>query len=101
MVFMPGREGGELVVAEVGLLRTGGHDQAVVRRDRLHVHQLRRDRLRLQVDRVDLAQQHPHVLLLAQDQPGGRGDVAFGQNSGRHLVQQRLETGGWWSSRSA
>ena len=86
-----GREGGVVVVAEVGLLGAGGHDEAVVGRHRLHAHQVRRDRLRRQVDRVDLAPQHPDVLLLAQDQPGGRGDVAFGQDSRRHLIQQRLE----------
>ncbi len=86
-----GGVGGELVVAEVGLLRAGGHDEAVVGRHRLHAHQVRRDRLRLQIDRADLAPQHPDVLLLAQDQPGGRGDVAFGQDSRRHLIQQRLE----------
>lgn len=86
-----GREGGEFVVAEVGLLCAGGHDEAVVRRHRGHVHQFRRDRLRFQVDRVDLAQQHPDVLLPAQDQPGGRGNVALGQDPGGHLIQQRLE----------
>ena len=47
-----GRVGGVLVVAEVGLLCAGGHDEAVVGRHRLHAHQVRRDRLRLQVDRA-------------------------------------------------
>ena len=40
----------------------------------------------LQVDPVDLAQQHPDVLLFTQDQPGGRGDLAFGQDPGGDLV---------------
>ena len=78
-------------MAKIGLLRAGGHDEAVVGRHRLHAHQVRRDRLRLQIDRADLTPQHPDVLLLPQDQPGGRGDVAFGQDPCRHLIQQWLE----------
>ncbi len=87
----PGREGGVLVVAEVGLLGAGGHDQAVVGRHRFHAHQVGLDRLRGEVDGPDIAPQHPDVLLAAQDQPGGRRDVALGQDSGGHLIEQRLE----------
>ena len=81
----------ELVVAEVGLLRPGRHDQAVEMRHRGHRHQLGGDGLRLQVNRFDLTEKHLNVLLLAQHKAGGRGDLAFGQNARRHLVEQRLE----------
>ena len=39
----------------------------------------------------DVAQEHLRVLLPAQDHPGRRGDLARGDDAGRHLVQQRLE----------
>ena len=86
-----GRECREVVVAEVGLLGAGSHDEAVERRDRSHGDQLRRDGACLQVDRFDLAQQHLDVLLLTQDEPGGRSDFALGEDSGGHLVEQWLE----------
>ena len=60
-------------------------------RDRLHRHELGGDGLRLQVDRFDVAEKHLDVLLLAQHQAGGRCDFSLGQNSGRHLVEQRLK----------
>lgn len=87
----PGREGGVLVVAEVGLLCAGGHDQAVVGRHRLHAHQVGGDRLGGEVDGGDFAPQHPDVALPAQDQPGGGRDVALGEDARSHLIQQRLE----------
>ena len=85
------RELGELVVAEVGLPGAGGDDQAVVRGPVGVAEQHRVDRLVRQVDVGDLAEQHLGVLLLAQDQPGRRGDLALGDDARRHLVQQRLE----------
>ena len=44
-----------------------------------------------QVDVGDVAQQHLDIALLAQHDPGGRGDLALGDDPGGHLVQQRLE----------
>ena len=86
-----GRELGEVVVAEVRLAGAGGDDQAVVRRFVGVAEQLRDDGLARQVDVRDVAEQHLDVVLLAQDQPGGRSDLALGDDAGRHLVQQRLE----------
>ena len=86
-----GRELGEVVVAEVRLARARGDDQAVVRRAVGVPEQHRVDGLILEVDVRDVAEQHLGVLLLAQDQPRGRGDLALGDDAGGHLVQQRLE----------
>ena len=36
-------------------------------------------------------EQDVHVALVVQDQPCGRGDLTFGQDAGRHLVQEWLE----------
>ena len=82
---------GEVVVAEVRLPRARGDDQAVVRRAVGVAEQDRVDRLVRQVDVRDVAEQHLGVLLLAQDQPGRRRDLALGDDAGGHLVQQRLE----------
>ena len=86
-----GRERREMVVAEVGLLRARGDDQAVEVQDRGHRHQLGGDRLGVDVDRLDLSEEHLDVLLLTQHEPGRRRDLAFGEDARRHLVQQRLE----------
>jgi hypothetical protein len=86
-----GREGREMIVPEVGLLRARGHDDAVELDDRLHVHQLRRHRTAGDIDLLHRAQQHPDVLLLAQDQPRRGCDLANRQDAGRHLIEQRLE----------
>ena len=91
MLFMPGRELGELVVAEVGLARAGGDDQRVVRRHRLAAEDVGGHGLGLEVDVGDLAEQHRGVLLPGQHLAGGRRDLALGEDAGRHLVEQRLE----------
>src|SRR5882757_4847774 len=36
-------------------------------------------------------QQYLCILLMAQNDPGGRGDLARGDDAGGHLVEQRLE----------
>jgi hypothetical protein len=69
-----GRVLGEAVVAEVGLRGAGGHDQRVVGGGRGPAQHHGGDELPLQVD-----------------PPGGRRDLALGQDPGRHLVEQRLE----------
>ena len=86
-----GRELGEPVVAEVGLTGARRHDQRVVRRDDVAAEHVRGDRVCLQVDRGDLAEQHLGVLLPAQDLAGRRRDLALGQDAGGDLVEQRLE----------
>ena len=86
-----GGELGELVVAEVGLAGAGGHDQRVVRRHGLAAEDMVGDRAGLQVDVGDLAEHHRGVALLGQDLPRRRGDLALGEDAGRHLVEQRLE----------
>ena len=53
--------------------------------------QVRYDEPPSQIDVRDVTEQHLNVALPAQDDPGGRGDVAFGHNPRRNLVQQRLE----------
>ena len=50
-----------------------------------------RDLLALEVDLGDLAEQHLRVALAAQHLAGRRGDLALGEDAGRHLVEQRLE----------
>lgn len=82
---------GKVVVAEVGLAGTGRHDQRVVGRPVGVPEQDRVDGLVLQVDVGDLTKQHLAVLLVAQHHSGGRGDLAFRDDAGRHLVQERLE----------
>ena len=86
-----GRPLREMVVAEVGLAGPRRDDQAVVRRDIGMAEQLRLDGLVDQIDMRHVAQQHLRVLLVAQDDPGGRGDLARRDDAGGHLVQQRLE----------
>ena len=86
-----GRPLGEMVIAEVGLARAGRHDQGVVRRPVGVAEQHRVDRPALEVDSGDLAEQHLAVLVVFEDDPGQRGDLALGDDAGGHLVQQRLE----------
>ncbi len=86
-----GRELGELVVAEVGLPRAGGHDQRVVGHGGLAAEDLGGDRPVAEVDVGDRAQQDLRVLLAAEDLAGRRGDLALGEDPGRDLVEQRLE----------
>ena len=86
-----GRELGEVVVAEVGLRRAGRHDERVVRRHGRPTEHLRGDDLLLEVDRGDLAEQQPGVLLAAQDLARGWRDLALGEDAGCDLVEQRLE----------
>ena len=82
---------GEVVVSEVRLARAGSHDQAVERGDVGVAQQLRANRLGLQVDPRHVAEENLRVLLLAQDHPGRRRDLALRDDAGRDLVQQRLK----------
>ena len=82
---------GELVVAEVGLAGAGRDDQPVVRVTVSRPSTSRGDGPGGEVDVGDLAEHDPGVLLPAQDLAGRRGDLALGEDAGRHLVEQRLE----------
>ena len=87
----PGGERREVVVTEVVLLGARGDHQAVERDHPLGRHQTERHRPGVQVDVVDIAQQHLAVLVAFEDQAGGRCDIAGRQDSGGQLVEQRLE----------
>ena len=87
----PGGEPGEVVVAEVALPRARGDDERVVGRDGLAVEDARGDGAGLEVDRGDVAQQDPGVVLAAQHLAGRRRDLALGEDAGGDLVEQRLE----------
>ncbi len=92
IVFMPGREQRELVVAEVRLVGAGGDDQAVV--GNLHLVDAQPfgdDHPAIEVEPVDLGQLHLHVLVLAQDVAQRWCDLPGRQDAGGDLVEQRLE----------
>ena len=82
----------ELIVAEIGLLDPGGHDQAVVGiLDRLMSEGVGMHNLALEIETGHLGQLHPHVLVLAHDVTQSGGDLARREQPGRRLVEQRLE----------
>ena len=87
----PGRVPGELVVAEPGLPRAGGDEQAVVGRHRLAAEHARGHRAGLEVDVGHGAEHDARVLLAGQHLTGARGDLTLGEDAGRDLVEQRLE----------
>ncbi len=82
----------ELIVPEVGLPHPGGHDEVVVREfdpaapgpDRGHTLGVNIDAGRLGHDALD-------VLVSFEHAAQRRGDLPLGQNTGRALVEQRLE----------
>ena len=87
------REQRELVVTEVGLTGTGGHDQAVVREldavgagrpGRVHD-------ATVEIEPVDLEELDGDARDAAQHVSQRRRDVARREHAGRHLVEQRLE----------
>ena len=88
----PGREGGVLVVPEVGLPDARGQDEVVIaeldlltqRAPRQHPPPRRVDAGHLGQDELDVAE-FPEQFAQRQ------GDLALGQDAGRALVQQRLE----------
>ena len=79
-----------LVVAEVGVRGARRDDQRVVR-EFLDVVGDHPHRALLEVDVVDDAEQHPHVLLPAEHRAQGGRDLPGRQHPGRDLIQQRLE----------
>ena len=87
-----GREGGELVVPEVGLLHAGGHDQEVIA-----VLGLAAERPGGQhaaapgIDTGHLRQFAVDVAVVPEQVAQRSGDLSLGQDAGRALVQQRLE----------
>ena len=83
----PGGEGLPLGVPEVRVRRAGRDDEVVVR-DRALVEG---DGPRGRIDGARLGEQHADVLLLPQDPPDRRRDVAGREARRRHLVEQRLK----------
>ena len=85
--LQPGRGGGPVVVAEIGVLRAGREDQ-VVERDAAAFgdHHALRD-----VDAGDLAEHDIHVPRARQDAADRRGDLGRREPGGRDLIEQRLE----------
>ena len=83
----PGRVGGPLLVAEVGMPDTGGDDEDVVR------HQLpsSSDATADGVEVHGLAEQDLDVGLAAQERPQRLGDLRGRQRSGGDLVEQGRE----------
>src|SRR5690606_9561179 len=81
----------EVVVAEVGLVGSGGDDETVVLELEVHVTGGGVDGPGGHIDPVDVTEGDGGVLLVPEDQPRGRRDLADGQDAGGHLVQQRLE----------
>ena len=87
-VLRPGARAGPLGMPEVGVGRSGGDDQVVVRDGaaRIDEHATSRD-----VHGMRAREQDPDVLLTAQDPPDGRRDVGGRQRRGRDLIEQGLE----------
>ena len=81
----------ELRVPEVGLARAGGDDQAVVRDFASPSNALHGEAAGVEIDADDLAEDDGRVPLVPQDVANRRRDVAFGEDSRRELVEQRLE----------
>ena len=83
---------GELVVSEVRGRRSGGDDQAVVgQRERRSQRPDGDDRPVLEIEAGDLGQLDLDVLVLAQDSPERRCDLALREDSRCDLVEQRLK----------
>jgi hypothetical protein len=83
---------GELLVAEVRVLRAGRHDQRVVRhRPVAPVGGVDQHRLPGHVDVGDPAEPHVDVAAALEDLADRRRHLALAQDPGGHLVQQRLE----------
>ena len=84
----PGRVRLPGVVAEVGVAsrRPRGSGSRSRAPSGIEPHALRR-----RIDRRDVAEQHAHVRLAAQDAADRRGDLGRRQPRGGHLVEQRLE----------
>ena len=89
-----GRMRAPLVVAEVGVVRAARDDQRVVGH-RFRCRQIAdrpEDHLApLEVEALDLGEQHAHVAVALEHRPQRIGDLARRQRAGRDLVGQRLE----------
>ena len=81
----------KLRVPEVRLARACGDDQAVVGNLAAVVQRLHGKTAAVEINPDDLAERNGRVALITQHLAERRRDVAFGEESGRHLVEQRLE----------
>ena len=78
-------------MSEVGLLCAGGNDQTVVGHLAAPAERVDHQTPGRDVDPDDLAQDDCGVALVPQDVADRRSDVAFGEDAGRHLIEQRLK----------
>ena len=85
----PRRERFPFGMPEVRVARARRDDQIVVRH--LERAAIRDHHLPRRVDPADVGEQHGDVLLLAQQPPDGRRDLARREHGHRHLVEQRRE----------
>jgi len=89
-----GRERPPLVVAEIGVARPGGDDQAVVR-DRAPLVAARepveKDAPACEIEAGDLAEQDADVPVTLKNAAQRRRDLAGRERAGRHLVDERLK----------
>jgi len=81
----------KLRVPEVRLARACGDDQAVVSHLAALVQRLHGETTAAEIDPDDLAEYNARVALVTQHLAERRRDVSFGEESSRHLVEQRLE----------
>lgn len=87
-----GRVLGELVVPEVGLAHTDGDNQIVVREGNgSPIGPTGVDQPGLGIHVRGLGEKAAHVVVASKDRTQRLRDLAFGQNPGGALVQQRLE----------
>ena len=81
-----------VVMTEVRSHRAAGHNEAVIRNRCPVAAELGgRDGPRDRIDGVHLAQHHPERRMMPQDVADRRGDLAFREDAGGHLVEQGLE----------
>jgi len=82
---------GKLWMTKVGLVRTGGEDEAVVRSLTALAQGFNGQAPRVEIDSLHVSENHRGVSLVAQDVPDRRRDISFGENTRRHLIQERLK----------
>jgi hypothetical protein len=80
-----------LGMPEVRVLRSGGHDEVVVRHITHTGPAVSDHYFALGVDAVNVREQHGGVALVTKQRADGRCDVAGSEHRGGHLVEQRLE----------
>ena len=86
--FEPWRQPRPVIVAEIGVLRSGRQDQVIVALVRPKAGL---DPLPSHIDADDLVEQYRGVLLIAQNSSDRLRNIGRGQRGCRYLVKERLE----------